>query len=360
MSVSQIIFLFLLLFPVPAAAGCIFRNGNYNQNSLPYLWVSGQILLWAGFQFICVPLILLEYTFRQVVLYYNIFSCIAVLAGLICLLIRRPGIHLIKATAPAGNTAVSKAFTRKSCLLLWGIFALLLLVQLVAAVFFAYEEGDDAFYVAISTISVDSDSMYSKLPYTGGSTGLDARHGLAPFPVWISYLAKMTGMPAVTAAQIAVPLSLILMTYTLYYLIGRVILSESLHMLPLFMILIALLVLWGGYSTYSAENFLLVRTAQGKAVIANIIFPFLFLQLLLLLEKLQHNKKAGFSYWMLLALTMVAGCLCSTLGTVLTCMLLGVTGLCAAVSYRRWRLLIPLIACCIIPLCYAFLYLVQE
>ena len=28
--------------------------------------------------------------------------------------------------------------------------------------------------------------MYQKLPYTGMSTELDVRHGLAPFPIWIA------------------------------------------------------------------------------------------------------------------------------------------------------------------------------
>ena len=224
----------------------------------------------------------------------------------------------------------------------------------------AYEEGDDAFYVAISTITENADTMYRKLPYTGGTTGLDARHGLAPFPIWVSFLAKASGIPSVTMAHVVLPMILIIMSYGIYYLLGRHLLGSHKAGLPLFMILVELLILFGGYSVYSAENFLLVRTAQGKAVLANIIIPFLMLLMVLLLEKQEKQERAGVGYWFLLALAMTAGCLCSTLGTLLTCILVGVTGLCAAVCYRRWRVLVPTALCCMIPVLLALLYFVLD
>ena len=202
--------------------------------------------------------------------------------------------------------------------------------------------------------------MYLKLPYTGGTTGLSARHGLAPFPIWLAYLARMSGIPAVTTAQIAAPLALIIMAYVIYYLIGKLLLSNRPHTLPAFMILTEIMVILGGYSVYSAENFLLVRTAQGKAVVANIILPFILLLLMIMLNKIHTGKRIGFALWLLLALTAVAGCLCSTLGTILTCMFLGIAGLCTAFSYRKWWFLFPLSACCILPLGYALLYFMIE
>ena len=48
--------------------------------------------------------------------------------------------------------------------------------------------------------------------------------------------------------------------------------------IPFFMILTELLLLFGGYSVYSVENFVMVRASQGKAILAGIILPFLFYQ----------------------------------------------------------------------------------
>ena len=227
---------------------------------------------------------------------------------------------------------------------------------MLSQVFYAYEEGDDAFYIAISTITQDADTMYRKLPYTGGFTGLDVRHSLAPFPIWIAYLARMSGMPAVSVAQIILPLSLIGMAYAIYYLIAARLFKGQENRIPIFMIFVELLVLFGGYSVYTVENFLLVRASQGKAVIANIILPVLFYLLMLIMDKLQENEKVSVKIWFLMTFTCMAGCLCTTLGTILTCMLVGCGGLVGAVCYRKPKILVPMAMSCIIPVGIALLY----
>ena len=83
----------------------------------------------------------------------------------------------------------------------WCLFAVLLLIQLAAAGMLAYEEGDDAFYVAVATGTESSDTLYDILPYTGATTGTDARHGLAPFPVWTAFLARLSGIHPATVNQ---------------------------------------------------------------------------------------------------------------------------------------------------------------
>ena len=40
-----------------------------------------------------------------------------------------------------------------------------------------------------------------------------------------------------------------------------------------------------------------------------------------------------------------------------SCMLVGTAGLCGAVSYRKWKLILPLIGCCIPCIVYAGMYL---
>lgn len=62
----------------------------------------------------------------------------------------------------------SRKKAEKGTLALWITAVGLLVLQLVLAGVLAYEEGDDAFYVAISTITEDANTMYRKLPYTGG------------------------------------------------------------------------------------------------------------------------------------------------------------------------------------------------
>lgn len=349
----QILILGILLGVVPVIVGSLFVNRIENRESVLFGWISGQIVLWAAFLGISVPLILLEKSFSLLCLCFSVLLAVLVAVAFAALLMKR------KKAAGEVQSREKNSYT-KAEYVQWIPVAVLLLLQLILTVFMAYEEGDDAYYIAVSTITESADTMYRSLPYTGMSTGLDARHGLAPFPIWIAYLARMSGMPAVTVGQIALPLVLLTMAYGIYYLIANQLFADKRKNIPLFMILVEVLFLFGGYSVYSAENFLLVRASQGKAVIANIVIPFLFYLLLLLLEALQKQGKTAGKQWLLLAFTMMAGCLCSTMGTVLTCILLGAAGICTAVSYRKWRILIPMVLCCAVPAGMALLYFVLK
>lgn len=347
--------IFLLLFLLaPLAVGGIFADKGFKHGGVIFAWISGQILLWAVFQLVCVPMVLKEMSFLSVVSLFLRLTVLLAFCGCVC--------YLFKLRKKAVTFAVISGESKSalSVKLLWVVFAVLLLVQLVLAVVLAYEEGDDAYYVALSTITIDSNEMYMKLPYTIGWTGLDARHGLAPFPIWVAYLAELASIPAVTMAQVILPVGLIVMTYGIYYLIGDLLFEKKRNLLPMFMIVIAVIVFFGGYSTYSAENFLLVRTAQGKAVIANIILPFMVYLFLRMLNTLEERGRSSAKVWLLIGLAMVCGCLCSTLGSLLTCILVGIVGGLALICYRKWSLLFPMALCCVCPVACAFLYFVCE
>ncbi len=341
----------LLLIIVPMVVGTLFRKVNNGNGRVLSCWISGQLCLWAGFQLISVPLILLRKRFSDVVFFYNGFQIFALLLA---------GIMLLLAKESSTREKLCKGVTKKKIVFLWLTFGTLFLLQIILGLFLAYEEGDDAFYVSISTSTQKANNMYQILPYSGLSTGLDARHGLAPFPVWIAYLARMAQMPAVSMAQLVVPVVIVGMAYGIFYLLAEHLFAEKRENIPFFMVLMALLVLFGGYSNYSAENFLLVRATQGKAVIANVILPVLIWLLFVLMARLQKEQKTDLGFWVLLAGTMIAGCLCSTLGCVLTCMMLGVVGLCMAVVYRRWKVLAPLALCCVGPMMFAVAYFVLR
>lgn len=345
--VIQMVVLGILLLIVPAIVGTIFVEKEYGTQKVLLGWVSGQVTLWAAFLVVSVPLILLKKTFSMVTAVYSGLIAVLILVAIVVAVWRRK-------KGVCGQAEREKL--AKSRIGLWGVFGVLLLVQLVLSVLLAYEEGDDAFYVAISTTTESSNRMYQTLPYTGATTGLDARHGLAPFPVWAAYLARVSGMVPVTVAQLVVPLQIILLTYAIYYLIAGRLFEENKKNIPLFMILVEIMFLFGGYSVYSAENFLLVRASQGKAVLANVILPFLFYLMFLLAEKMQNETNFGLRNWLLLGVTMLAGCLCSTLSVLLTCMLVGVIGICMAVCYKRWNVLVPLALNCVIPGLLAVLY----
>lgn len=353
--VGVIVLLLWLVFIPPVVGGITATVVDKRKYNLPFLWITGQMILWAGFQFVCVPFILKGQPFSALVTVYFAVTVVLVCMGLIQLVKSRWKGKMSFCVISKDSKVAGKWY-----LVLWVIFWLLLFFQLFQAVFMTYGDGDDAFYVAVSTIAEESNTMYQKLPYTGGTTGLDIRHGLAPFPIWIAFLARISGIPAVTVAHVAVPLVLIPMTYGIYYLIGTKVCQKQSEKLPLFLVLTELLVIFGDYSLYSVENFMIARSRQGKAALGSIVIPAMVYLFLLILERVQEKRKIEFRLWLLLLCGVFAGCICSTLGAVLLCMITGVTGICAAVCYKRWRILIPMALCCIPAVCYAIIYVLAE
>ncbi len=347
MIVVRLIWLAVLVFALPMWVGNCFAGVDKPHKNIVFLWISGQMLLWAGFQLICVPVILTEGRIEKVVLWYGVYI-IGLLAVPAVLWFRnRKGPRPVRTQKKPNRATV----------ILWVIFGVLLLIQLVMAVVMVYSDGDDAYYVAISTAAQESGKMYQKLPYTGMSTELDVRHGLAPFPIWIAWLSQMTGIAAVAVAKTLLPVALISMTYGVFYLIGSRGLSQGKN-LPLFLICTEVLVLFGDYSFYTVENFMIARSRQGKAALGSILIPMIFFLLLVLFRRLQENQKITVEFWILLTAVMTSCCLASTMGALLACMLIGIAGICGAAVYRKWKILLPLAVCCVPCVVYAGLYLV--
>ncbi len=330
----------------PAVKVC----GTHTRKFLPWAFVCGLVCLWSMFQILSIPFILKERPFSQVVILYGI-GILLWTAGSLFFFFAEKRKHSFAIKSKSKFTA--KEYW------LWGIFFALLLFQLFQAVFLAYADGDDAYYVGVAAVTESSDTMYRMIPYTGETTTLDVRHGLAPFPVWIAFLSRLSGCPVAVTAHIVLPLVLIPISYLIYAFVGNRLIKEK-KWLPVFLILLEVLILWGNYSFYTAETFLLTRSRQGKAAVANIMIPFLFLILFLIGEKVQEKKKAGMVLWFLLAAGITASCLCTTLGSFFSCFLVGLSGICMAVCYKNYKILIPLVLCCIPAVFYFGLFVLIQ
>lgn len=357
----QLLILALFLLVIPAIVGSLFTYWEKDGGGLVFRWVSGQFLLWAGFQLISVPLILKQQSFRWMVwLFLGYTTAMVALAVAAGMLRRKKGIGTSLRPPGSGGAKGAKGKKRGEGMLLWLVFWGLLLFQLVQAVRLVYEDSDDAYYVAVASIAESSDTMFRVLPYTGGATLLDARHGLAPFSIWMAFLARVSGMQTVILAQTVLPVVLIAMAYGIYYLFSVLLFPEKGGQRPLFLIFAEILVLFGNYSVYTTEVFLIGRSRQGKASLGSIVFPFVLLVSLMLLQKLQEREKVPAGYYLLLAAAAAAGCLCSTMGAMLTCIIIGIVGLLTAAFYRKWKVMFLLAVCCIPCIIYGFLYLIMA
>ncbi len=360
MTITGCFILILWLGLIPLAVGAIPAVFvDKKQQNIGFMWTTGYILLWAVFQVLCVGLILTEGVtwegFFQTHFPYVIYAFLAV--GIVLAAVGGGAwcLHCKKQKNALGVPKL-EILKNKKAAVFWGIFLLLLGIQLVCSVTMRYADGDDAYYVAVSTITESSNTMYKIQPYSVGSTGLNTRHSLAPFPIWIAFLARISGCHTTAVAHTVVSTILIFMTYVIYAQIGKLLFAEKKEMLPVFLSFTALLVIFGDYSIYTPENFMIARSRQGKAALGNIIVPMVILLFLLLFERIKEQKKTEWMLWILLGATVTSACLCSTLGTFLMCLFLGIIGLCAGLVYRRWELIWKTALCCSPAMVYAVLY----
>lgn len=346
------------------------RAGRKNTVEAGYAFCLGYILMWAFFQLIAVPVIIKEGEFVQVEFAFEAVSLTFAFAGLFLFVLQLKGGLWENWRRLGGETLkIGKIREKAVSLLLWAVFGIGLLFQMAQAYLLAYADGDDAFYIPISLTASQGGSLYKSIPYTGETCALNLRYGLAPFPVWVGFIAAKCRVNAAVAAHSLIPLVLIPVTYVLYLEIGKRLCSGldlaaekgrrpgKEVLLPLFMIFVTLLQIFGNYSIYPASTFLLTRTRQGKAALGNVILPFFILLLHKMAEEVKEQGKARGQNVLWLMAAMTAGCLCSTMSGFLCSMLVMLTVFLIFLLHRKPFILLQGFLGCVPGIVYALLYL---
>ena len=343
------------------------------------------ILLWLGIVPLCIGtlitavfsvkknVLLNKYLFGLVA-YFSLFQVIAVsnmltindffvvcttfmyaCAGLSVLGIVTMGVQVVKKRKNSFDT-IKKESQRKESIILWILFALIVVFQLIQTLRYAFPDGDDAYYVGVATYGVHESQMYSKIPYTGAYTTFDTRHCLAPFSYFISFLARTSGVSAAIIAHSVLPIIFILFAYGIYYLIAKELCKEK-REVALFMLIVSVLLLFGNYSVYSMETFLMTRVRQGKASLGGFVLLIGFYMLLLLAKNLEGKKRERLGLYFLLACNGGAAALFTTMGNFIYPIMLVLGGVCVCFGKRHWKKIFPLVLCCIPNGVIAILYL---
>lgn len=307
--------------------------------SVTKVYVYGWILIFALFEVLCVPFVVLLKSFRTFSKVYLV--CVLLLAvvsvGLSVWMWKkqRAGTAQIDGYKGTGNQK------RIGYYILWGVVIALILAQMVYLYFYGHMDGDDSYYIAQSVLTDYYDTMFQRDSYTGMPIGLDERHALSVNPVFITWIANMCDMhPAAMAHSVLAPVLLMLM-YCVYTLLGDALLKEHRNYVPVFVLLVNVWYIWGNVSIYTAETFMYTRTWQGKAMFANIVIPF---AVYCLHEALQNKRKIQ---WMMLTLLTLVAAFVTTAAVYLIPLVYGIVGIYAWVREKSFRTCFHLILCCI-------------
>lgn len=389
---------FLFLFGIaPMCTGLLWtKGGKAEKHRIDYIYLAGFLTQLAVFQIIAVPVMILD-AYGMALLTNLTTGALAVLsiAGVAVAALERCGGQGAEAAAlarrrqksgqgngsgagpkgrggqtdmraakaqsggPAGVLRSAARFISSlslECRLFWLLALAAVAFQMYMAFAYASFDGDDSYYVVQSVLADQTGVLNRIRPYTGLSTDLDIRHALATLPLWEAYVARMTGIHATIVAHSLLPLILIPLTYLCYFEIGRKLLGAKSIKLPIFMVLVSVLQIWGNTSIYTNATFFLTRTWQGKSVLANMVLLVLIWLLLEIFDEKESSSKGNF--WGLIAVNNVVAAMMTSMGAFLAGMFLGITGLVAAIRQKKLSVLLKAVACCVPNVIYLLLLLV--
>lgn len=226
---------------------------------------------------------------------------------------------------------------------LW-IALVLIAAQICVASLLAHMDADDAFYVGTATTAVHTDTIFSVNPYTGNAyRKLPSRYVLSPFPIFLAVISQLCGglHPAIVA-HVIFPAVFLVMAYLVLYQFAKLFFPENADARGIFLILGCALTWFSGFSVYTSGNFQMIRIWQGKGLLAAALLP---LSVWLCMKTVMQKKPE--LPWYFLLLTNGACCLVSSMGIMLSPLVMGIFAVMGAVHCREPKRIITCILCCI-------------
>ncbi len=347
--------LILILVVIPLCNGMITTFYIDRRKRKPgMIYVAGFVTSLAIFQIISVPVTILKADgFPIIVTAYTACSILFALIGiaLAVLDVRTYGKPLKNEKNPAFRMSREEKIE-------WAIVIILIGLQLFMYFFMASFDGDDAYYVVQSLLTDQTDTLYRIKPYTGLATDMDIRHGLAGIPIWEAYVARMSGIHSTIIAHSVIGFILIPVVYIIYYECACLLLKkDNKRKIPIFMIFICLMNIFGNVSIYTNATFFLTRTWQGKSMLANMIIALVVWLFLAIFETDKLVREWRIGYWALLFATCIVASMCSTASVFLVAILIGVMGLVLTIKEKNLQIALRLLVTCVPLIVFAALYL---
>ena len=321
--------LFIWMAGMPVLCGlvpCLFLPAE--KRTPVRIILSGYLFTFAIFECLAIPVLLFTPLgdFELLVRLFAVCSILAAGFG-VFETVRTGGV----APAPGKGTGAGTGLSAdgKGAGTLYAVFLILLVFELAMGYTHASFDGDDAYYVTQSVLSYQTGTMYRYLPYTGITTEVDFRHALSMFPMWTAALGRLSRTHPAVIAHSMQPFVLIpLSDLALFSLAGELFDGQENRerKRALFMVVIAVLQIFGNVSIYTPETFLLTRTWQGKSVMVSFILP-CGLYLLMTLSRGAKDEYRHTALMMFLLHT--AACLMTSMAPVLLILMMsaGAAGL---------------------------------
>lgn len=335
---AKIVLTIIVLVLVPLLVGNgVCSHLDVKQNIIVN-YIVGWISIWALFQFISVPFILKLLPFNMVI-------------EVVCAIIALYLVYCWFTGKFEKYTIEHKSKKEK-------VIQVITIVGFVLFLFFnmsvQHTDADDSRFVVNAGDMIRTNTMFLTDPSTGATVGPwwgELKKDItSPWAAFAAMVSSITGIKPVVVFHSLLPIVLMCLIGCVYWQIANCIFKKDKNTKYIFMFFMILLNIFGYYSVYGAETFMLTRIWQGKAVVASFGIP----AIIWISMKLYEEGK-NYNYF-LLSMTQMSMCLMSGMGISIG----AIMGICFGISYgvekKSWRTMIKFFLTVIPNIIYALIY----
>ncbi len=314
-----IMVIILLSMPVCVGAFC-------NRKNLIDMYVYGQLMMWAVFQILAVPMIHLRLPFLALVIVFMLAMLVMTVLG------ARKLPEIIKEfEKPSINPIL--------------IIALILILGQMAIYFFGMHlDEDDARWLAEANDAVAKNKMFLYNPatgeYMGSFRGEVIKDAFSPWSLYIALYAYVTGLNVSMMAHTVLAPVLLGLAYMVYHIMSKMLFKGKVEA-SVFLLSVAVINLFFAGNRHTQSVVTLTRIWQGKTVIAAVMIPLLFVVFLAIQEE------DSIENWLWVAVAGCASCLFSGMGIAISLIMMAVLGGYTLITVNWKR--IPLVLLAMIP-----------
>lgn len=153
--------------------------------------------------------------------------------------------------------------------------AVIIAMQVILSFVLVHYDADDSYYIARTSTMLHTGVINSVEPSTGfEGMRVHSQYVMVGYEVMMAVLCSIFRINAAWMYHTVIVPVLLILHYIVMYELGKALFSKHAHM---FLLAVAVINTFSGYSVYSRGAFALFRIWQGKSVMVNIMMPVMML-----------------------------------------------------------------------------------
>lgn len=369
MMIIKGLLILIVMVIVPLMVGDIItvvtRTSEHTRtDNLMFRYIMGYVTMWAVFEVVAVPLIVMKKSFMTVVYIWGGVIGLVLIVNIIKQLRKlfvRYYNHKLNIKSSQCNQLTNVIGKNNIFTMFIGIITILIIAyQCFNYIHYMHIDEDDSRFIVNAVEAYDNNTMLLNNPATGEYEGLWVgelvKDVTSPWMIYIALLSKIIHIHPTIFAHTILPTFLLLIAYASYWLLAkRLFNKDDMQSACIFVMCAALINTFFNASVYTESTFLLTRVWQGKAVVAGVMIPVI---VYLLYSLHQHSSSAG--KFILIGLANTAMCLLSGIGILFGALLTVVYGLWYMIIKKKWFRAFGLMLTCIPNGIFALIYMMLK